>query len=341
MNYFKQLSYRATESSHITQLPTWAMYFVKLGQWVARSHINGSKTVATLSVPTRAFCSSLIAAGAISQLALVSEATKPPTSDNFQRLLALPSGTSLIRKDGSNKTNKRMKKVDDVNWNGMHYIRVQTLGKGKLIELISANTCEGIMVDSSEDTDLPINQPKSKIDDGYYFRSALVDADTFYGNDSIECLFIGTKQTLEAELLSKQFIVPNIEPITLKNPVKETAPSKGAIHGTLQDIIRAKSLEPKNSGYKSDIAPARDKPTVAKNKSKLVLFDGALAFMKWKYLFNHASWVVVLDRTERNYFQGLLEVNDSYLNRVQDLDCKLELQCPHGIDVMTYSGDSS
>ena len=90
MQYFEDLHYtddRAWQSAGkgLFPIPAWAKFYVDLGAAVTHANTEGIRQVAALSLPTRAYCSPLVAAGAIAQQASQYQAETTPVLQHFEK----------------------------------------------------------------------------------------------------------------------------------------------------------------------------------------------------------------------------------------------------------------
>ena len=205
MQYFNDLKYigdRARQSLDKGPLPIpqWANFYAGLGASVARAKTEGIRKVAALSLPTRAYCSPFVAAGAIAQQASTFKVETAPALQHFERLKALPDGSSvLIRKSGTNKIQKGTKVGYEDDWQGYGprlLIQVSRSGSkgGATTYLESPERCVNVEVDPSGPSTLPINPLWKELPEGSVFLSTLfqdVDLAGFYGTSSFERLILG------------------------------------------------------------------------------------------------------------------------------------------------------
>jgi len=334
-------------------LPDWAKFYGNVGEWIARSETASSRVVVALSVPTRSFCSPLLAAGAISYIAATFDPSKTTFREKFNYLKQLPDGTGVLIKD---KLTGRMKKgfkegFEVVEGYGPR-IRFQVTRRGAnsapIYELLGPDQCHDIELDPSESPVLPVNPTSTAMNDGYQVWSNILadhkaNATNYYGSNSFDCLIIGQIEGLRSEVKDGRFAVPS-KASTKEAPATAQETEVQFSEGTLQDILRTKRLEPSSSmnAYNSQIWSSRARHTSGTENDvapRMVCFDGALAFLKWKYLFRESSWAVVLDRTEHQYQQAVFEINDEFSHRGPD-GLQLDTECPSGVDVMAFYGGS-
>lgn len=316
------------DSTH--PIPGWAKFHYALGAFTASQSVDGMRKFIALSVPTRHFCSSLVATGVISHLAHIFGEDDLSKESYFRRLLDLPEGTGIIRRDPvSQKITHRGKSMRPAGPEDEGYFRLQTYKGTKkqdpAISLLNIDICWAqIEIDPSTEYKLPIANRTIFADDGTNFRSYLfgdVSTENFYKDSStVVCQIIGERNTLEKEIAGENFRV-----------------QKSDAQGSFQDIIRTDRLD-KNLGYKTQLLSDRSEPQTTDNEpANVVIFDGARSFTKWKYFFTKSSIVVILDRTDMNYEEGILSVNQEYENRKEDLNIQhfMKEEIPKGVGVMS------
>lgn len=155
-------------------------------------------------------------------------------------------------------------------------------------------------------------------------------ANEFVFRTRIDGVVVGIKNTLSEEAR-----------LPLAIPYKE---NKRMREGSLSDLFRVEGFNPRNVGHRYIIHPPNsNKPEIAAdsniNSDALVIFDGALGFLKWREIYRNHNWVVILDHTDTNFPNAVAEVNREYINRsetVIDLDYN---PLPTGIELMFFARD--
>jgi len=312
-------------------IPPWIKFYHSLGSYSSVKSADHLRKVIILSVPTRHFCSSIVATGAISNIA--KEFVQDPSSKEtyFNKLINLPEDTSIIRRDPNTKKIKaRGKSISSNEPSDKKYFRLQThKGTQKLApvtNLLNMDICwDEIEIDISNDYKLPVGPKNIFGDDGTGFRSYIFDstnADSFFksGNETV-CLLIGEVNTMTREIGQENLIASDTD-----------------VKGSFQDIIRSDKLN-NDSGYKTQLLSDRVTPkTTIDEPPRLIIFDGARSFTKWRHFFNSSNMLVVLDRTDSHYQEAVLSANQDFENRKEDLNIPEFLieEIPLGVEVMSY-----
>jgi len=173
MSYLNQLYYKDTRSSEPTSLPTWANFYGELGSAIVRSHTDGSRSVVALDVPARSFCSPLIAAGAITQMAASFTSIDSTDLQHFETLKALPKGTPIRRTWTTSAGGKKYKTgitdgYEEIK--GRPHLRMKiskgSAKTGAIFELLSPKLCRDVKEDLTDSPKLPIAPTSRKISDG-------------------------------------------------------------------------------------------------------------------------------------------------------------------------------
>ena len=110
--------------------------------------------------------------------------------------------------------------------------------------------------------------------------------------------------------------------------------------GTLQDILRIRRLSSTSEAFRSDIFPVRSKGHAMESEEMaphLVVFDGAVGFLKWRHIWPHCNWVVILDRTEPRFEEAAQIVNEDYFSRVDEEKLELPDAPPVSVELVSYT----
>lgn len=353
MRYLDDLQYiddRARQSvgKGPLPIPQWAKFYAGLGASVTHAKTEGIRKVAALSLPTRAYCSPFVAAGVIAQQASKYKVETTPVLQHFERLKALPDGSSVfIRKAGTNKIQRGTKVGYEHDWQGYGprlLFQVSRSGSkgGAITYLESPERCADVEVDPSGPSTLPIAPVWRELPEGSLFLSTLfqdVDLAGFYGTSSLECLILGQVNILDTEIRTTTFAIPRSpqEPVDGRSAPIPTG--ERFYTGTLQDILRVKRFGHDGGMYKADIW-ASQRLTLAEIESnetpRLVLFDGSQGFIKLRHFFRKSDWVIILDRTDPHYQEAVHGINDGFSTRASDEILNIDIPFPPGIDFLSY-----
>ncbi|MFX4263086.1 hypothetical protein ACOBQJ_12940 [Pelotomaculum propionicicum] len=273
-------------------------------------------------MPTRAFAACFVALGIVASI--IERTTKVNMAERFSKIRALPVGTPLIFISG--KTKKKALFDGPDSFGGEPRIRIKFEGSSRApITFLGPLEVDKLFITDIAEIKLPKNAQKGKeIDFNERFISGFlneINITEFVLNSVLEVLIVGNSKLLTDELVNTEFAV-----------------KKGTdlFKGTLQDIVRVKRL---NESYRADIFPTKTRryKNEKKDQPKFVIFDGGLAFLKWRHLWSEAQIVVLLDRTEPVFEKAVSELNNMYIhNRVDDAP---QIQLPRptlGVELVTF-----
>lgn len=318
-------------------LPEWGKFYLALGAAFAQVNRSDQRLVTALAVPTRSHAAVLTAAGVLmSRVKRVDENLNASTADHFEMLSGLPSGTSVIVRRGK-KTDKgvlvgtRVSPSDETRREVG--VRTESRKSGGLTIWMPDRDSMKVQVSSIAWTRLPTNSEKSR--DSATSRSDFV-SQIFQGT---ELLQFATKSTLDCVIIGNVGLLAR-ETKGLKLSVGSTTRKESA--GTLQDLLRVRRLFSKDESFRSEIFSAS-----MANHAKLsrqvtttphvVIFDGAVAFLKWRDKWAETKWLVILDRTEPRFRDAVQVVNEEYLNRTNSEELRTARPTPSAVDLVAFS----
>ena len=138
----------------------------------------------------------------------------------------------------------------------------------------------------------------------------------------LRCLVIGQVSVLEPEIRSGDVSTADGHP--------------------LQDVLRVgRFAAPSEKDIRSDvIAASADLPRRLQDaRPAVVIFDGAEAFRRWKEAWRSCAWLIVLDRTSRQFDEAVALVEQEFIERRYDDDDPLaDLDVAPGIELMSFWG---
>ena len=315
-------------------LPSWGKYYLRLGAAVAQSNDAHQSLITALAVPTRSFAAVLIATGVVISKAKAIDAKRQVSPEaHFDMLSTLPIGTSVILRRGEKTVKGLLLGARDIRNNGTKMIGVQTQNQkgGSLEEWLPVSSSPKIQVSTTAWTRLPADSEKAK--DVRTSRSDFVshvfqgaDLWNFVTKSAFDCLILGNVRPLVQEVTETK--------LTVGPRGRETS------GGTLQDILRVRRLHTNDDAFRSEIFPvnARNQTMPSEEmEPHLVIFDGALGFLKWRDNWAHCDRVVVLDRTEPRFTEAVQMINEEYLSRVKERDMGLSEPPPRSVELVAFT----
>jgi hypothetical protein len=139
-----------------------------------------------------------------------------------------------------------------------------------------------------------------------------------------DCVIVGTRSELEAEIGEAEFL----------------APQDGALRsGRLQEVLRVRSLLHQDEAYRTDIIPAASQGTPSEIRlrmPRIVVFDGAKAFLRFQKQFTKTHCVAVLDRTESSFSDAINQIRAEWARRRGDEPLANGEAVPDGIEVLEF-----
>ena len=287
-----------------------------------------------LAVPTRSYAAVLVAAGAIISKVKTSDTRRRVSSAaHFEMLSSLPAGTSVILRKGRKEVKGILVGTKDKNNDGTAMIGVQIQNKkgGSLTEWLPPRSSPKVQLSPRAWTQLPADAAKSA---GVNTSSSKFVRQVFQGmelwdfltNSSLDCVVLGSVLALERE-------------------ARETRLSVGShgwesSAGSLRDILRIRKNSRTNRAFRSDIFSVSPRGNVMESEKMvphLVIFDGAVGFLKWRDNWSHSNWVVILDRTEPRFTKAVQVINEEYLSRISDEKLKLPDAPPVSVELDSFT----
>ncbi len=117
-----------------------------------------------------------------------------------------------------------------------------------------------------------------------------------------------------------------------------TSSKSAGENGYLQEILRIRQFSGANTSYRTqcvssaNITPEKE---IGTRTPPIVVFDGAIAYVKLGHKWQSAHQVVLLDRTERQFNDAAELLNQNYTYRLVD-GFKFPIHIPNGIEMMVY-----
>lgn len=305
-------------------LPEWAYFFMRLGQQLATMPSADHRFVIGLAIPTRVFACSLIATG----IAIERTGAKNPTDDmQRQYILNLEPGTPVhVRRDNNTKLRGVVEKFEERS--GAPYIFIRTTKSE--IRGYPVNRYASRITVSDRDVRLPENQQTGRIIEkpSKFLQGCLgaALAQKYILDSSFEVLIIGKKSLIQHEVCEIPFIYKGSGKLS-------------SATGYLQEIVRVRQFSGANKSYRVQFVPASsDEPEEefhGRRKPTIVVFDGAVAYIKHGHKQQKVHHIALLDRTERQFPDAVELLNQNYAYRLTD-DIRFPVKIPNGIEMMIY-----
>ena len=304
-------------------LPEWSYFFMRLGYQVAAVSNDNCRIVTGLAVPTRVFACSLVATGIV--FARTGSENSMATTQ-LQYIRSLKPGTPVyVRTDDNRKLRGIIEGFREIK--GEEWIFIRT-GKRETLPRPLSRFASRITV-SDRDVSLPeYSRSGYPIETPNKFLQCCLGeelAQTYILDSSFEALLVGKKSVIEYEVSSVPFRC-------------KLSDKFAGIKGCLQEILRVRQFSGANKSYHTqcisslNITPEKE---IGKQTPPIVIFDGAVAYIKLGHKWRSAHQVVLLDRTERQFVDAIELLNQNYAYRLAG-NSKLSVKIPNGIEMMVY-----
>lgn len=304
--------------------PRWALFYLELGAALSHYEHEGKRFIAAMTVPIRSFAASLISSGVILPRIHLQIADN---DSHIAKLESLSEGAPvLFRTD-----NRQYKGVFErcVCSNGKKYflIRYNKITE-RAIPIESANKIEIL---SKEEVHIPKVQSGKALAPPSPLLEKLLDKESLYKfsmESKLECVILGQINALHQELCN----------FSIGYQVNEERVEEGKI----QDLVRAKGnqFQPASMAHRTFILAANGKystQAISRLSNFVTVFDNALGFIKWRSCFRKSNWIVVLDKTDRNFELAIKDLNEEYVQYRIDQRAKLSFpNPPSGIELMFF-----
>lgn len=300
-----------TDNDTWKSLPAWADFLIQVGQRVAEQPLEETRLVCGLALPTRAYAAALCALGTV-KCRCLERAAPPDPQEHLQRLLALPKDTPLRYMVGGQialAVHGGEQKVDGQPRLRILYQDPRARVKEWSGKLLDAQMSLGVGVASDKGDKMLKRKTMRHVELSEFLTCFLGDQGdhTQYTLDSrMECAILGPGTTLRDEICETKLALED----NGRNKV-----------GCLQDILRVRRFLRPDEPYKSDVFPISNQAVpVEGDKPCVVVFDGAAAFIRWRDYWRASHWIVLLDSTDRQFYDGVEVLNAEWRqNRLQNV----------------------
>jgi hypothetical protein len=306
-----------TSAGSAQPLPSWACYLVRLGRHVALNRVPGRRLVVGVTLPSRDFAAAFAALGVTAAVYQDPEEQDPRV--NFERIAAMPRGTAIrFRRErflcaGTLQGTKPINGVDHLQYYD-----------GTSLCSLPWQKCNSVEVlDPSESfVRRRLLAPNADFVNGVLGVDPLSHASV----TSLDCLLVGVKELLRADLLDEQFLA---------------RPHEGATsRGTLQDLLRCDAFEMNANDHDRTAVLASSADEVPKRLLQatppVIVFDGPQGFIRTRNYWQQSAWIMLLDRTLPGASTGADAFNQERSLSLEDADFGALGAPPSAIEVHGY-----
>lgn len=326
------LLYKEDAGDQWSPVPQWAGFYEQLGETAARGAMEDRRLVVGLSVPSRYMAASFIAVGTV--LAVASAELKGVTAkQRFRELQLLPEGTVLrFTRPGADKaTFGTFRGTHEEN--GTKYIVIDGRDCRYYEPFRYAASIQ--QTDLSPEQVAGANRWRGSAGGSRRFLSAFLkytNPATFESDAKPECLLLGPQGQLRDEILGQELAVGGKSGSKLGR-------------GCLNDLLKVRKFGNAAAPSWSELASTTGARTLSdklKFGPRVVVFDGARGFLRWRKYFPSSAWIVVLSRVEPQFTEAVHELNSEYAeNSIDDPFCVADslpdgVSAPPGLEMTSF-----
>lgn len=295
-------------------LPAWADFLIQAGHCVAQQPLEDTRLVLGLALPTRAYAAALCSLGIV-KCRCIESASAPDPEEHLNALLALPEKTPLrflLNDEMVLAVHGGRQVVDGETRLKIMYEDPRAKRKEWSGRLLNATMALGVAVAADHGDRMLSRKITRRVEHSDFLSCFLGDSadPTRYTLDScVECAILGPAATLREEICDTKFAF---------------ATSDGQFRqGSLQDILRVRRFLSDGEPCKTQVFSIGATTNAApeeEDQASVVVFDSALAFIRWRDFWRGSHWLVLLDRTDRQYWDGAQALNDEWRqNRLDNM----------------------
>jgi hypothetical protein len=297
-------------------VPEWASFFMAVGASANAAVLDQHPWVVAISVPTRAFAATLISAGAVLAAAQRHSPSQVDVSD-------LVPGTVVHYIRGGRRLKGVFERIETAHGQQWLLVRTESRESGGLTHFVNPQDLAQLSpAPQGTDSSLPKSQTGRRIASNEAFVRCFVSSDKllqFLTRSDADCVIVGAKSVLRAELTECPFTVPS---------------GDRHIIGTLQDLVRARSFAAASATFRSDVV---SRARASLDAATVTVFDGASSYLRLGRSARSKVTVIVLDRSAHMYEEALEAVNNDYIqNRAGNGQLELPAITSHGIELTSF-----
>jgi hypothetical protein len=280
-------------------MPSWATSFISLGAATAAPRETHFRFIAGLAVPIRAYAAALIATGFVSERAKIPFDSIDET-EYLDYLKTIEPGRPVIYRAGEDC------------YPG-EFIGLEQMGEGHSINLIwkkGKQRCEcGLSLKEARRKLQIVGFPNND------YSKKMIGEHRIIHNKEFLRTILGSNNSYEFAMRSRlECVIIGCVNI-LRHEIKDTEISFGSrrVEGTFQDVLRVRKFLSEGSAYRSNVMPSdREQSSLTSNQDVpyIVIFDGAMSFLKWRDYWRRSNWLVLLDKTESCFQEAVDQLNN-------------------------------
>lgn len=299
-----------------TPLPEWAVFFTDLGGLIASESNSHLPLTAVLALPTRTFAAVFTALGVVYKRRTLA----PESQRHFEKLWVSDPGVTVRFRQGT--TEHRGALSGTITRDGMRHLIITSSGTGTAYvpetmahEIISV----GVTHKRPQRTRL------LRIQDPWLARMLEgCDEGEYLFHNRHDCLVVGYDSGLHEEAKLQLHL--------LDGP-------RQYISGNIECLLRIKRWQAGSKTYSSDILPyaagQEEAGLELARRFHVVVYDGSGPYLRWNRHLGSQHHIVLLDRTEHSFSEGVVAVNNACMRRSGEF-VRLPFPVPRGIETMLF-----
>lgn len=309
-------------------LPNWSQFLMQAGAIICSIENTEKRTVASFSLPTRAYAAAFLSTGAV--LSRLSSSLDAATDiAHIQQLCALPRGTPVTLCRNNRILKGLFMGCGEFEGKVLARVQVENARSGALEYQIAQEQWARIQVSALAPTALPSRQ-KGRLNDPGNMLTAIIGPPKALDHtltSQLDCVVVGRANIMLYEIGHTQFCYK----------VSDSCCSPG----NLQEILRVRRFLGNSNAYRSDVISIDDASFWASQNVRpptLMVFDGARAYLKCHHLWPNSHAAVILDRTDLHFDEAAQLINQDFVQRrIGSAWPQQKLPpIPIGIEVMVY-----
>jgi hypothetical protein len=304
-------------------LPVWCDFLFETGITMPELLNPDKRTIVALSLPTRAYAACFMACGILYKLA-TNTVMEYSLEDTINKLVP-GNNVEYIARDGKKYTGI-FSGIKNVSGEQFITIKAKVGKKNGCAEWKYMRIADAFKIQPvNGGVDITKNQRGTKIISNRDFLTCLLGesiATKYAMQTKLDIAIVGQINLLRHEA-NTNFILRDLD---------NDVPCKG----NFSDLLRIKNFLADNTSYRTKIF----KNTICNDDidtdAKIILFDGSKAFINRHECCNKLNWLVVLDRTDTDYFNAVEILNTAYQTRRLDTNCHDFGLVPAGMTIQYF-----
>ncbi|MGJ5676840.1 MAG: hypothetical protein ACR9NN_25095 [Nostochopsis sp.] len=308
-------------------MPSWAIFFINVGYWLAQAEIQKNRLVLGLAIPTRNYAAALAALGVVQARANI-PIDRINSNIYFEQLCKLPKGTPVVFHDCKRRYKGIYQGIVETYGERRLRIQIENKSSGGLANLVSVKQSHNVVIAHKPNINLPKKQSGRPIITHNEFLDGVIgkaNTSEFTTKTRLDCAVIGRITSLQNEILETSF-------------ASFSSPSKFKT-GSLQDILRVSNFLSEGQAYRSEILPSQGSvppQTTDELVPHVTIFDGANGFIKLRDDWRNTHWIILLERTEPHFKEAVEIINTDYINRHNSEEIPNIITAPSGVEMVVY-----